>query len=91
MRKQQQVWHDEHATADAIPGIAQAEPSGGLVYALDFLRKRGVAVSGKAIDIGCGKGRNSVYLAKQGYEVFAVDYIKPALAAAEKASARGWR
>lgn len=84
MRKQQQVWHDEHATAAAIPGIAEADPSGGLVYALEYLQKKGVNLGGKAIDIGCGKGRNSVYLAKVGYEVYALDYIKPALEAGEQ-------
>lgn len=84
MRKQQQVWHDEHRAAEAIPGIAAADPSGGLVYVLEYLQKQGVVLSGKAIDIGCGKGRNSVYLAQQGYEVFALDYIKQALEAAEE-------
>lgn len=84
MRKQQQIWHDEHQTTDTLPGIAAAYPSGGLVYAVDFLKKRGVVIGGKAVDIGCGKGRNSVYLAQQGFKVAALDYIKPALDAARQ-------
>jgi SAM-dependent methyltransferase len=28
---------------------------------------------GKALDIGCGNGRNSVYLAKQGFDVVGID------------------
>ena len=79
MRKQQQVWNNEHATSAAIPGIGAADPSGGLVYALELLQKNGVPNGGVAVDIGCGKGRNSVYLAKIGYEVYALDYITSAL------------
>lgn len=34
---------------------------------------------GAAIDIGCGAGRDSVYLATQGWQVNAVDYLPDAL------------
>ncbi|WP_419748357.1 class I SAM-dependent methyltransferase [Clostridium perfringens] len=34
---------------------------------------------GKALDIACGDGRNSIYLARLGYNVYAVDFSKEAL------------
>jgi SAM-dependent methyltransferase len=39
---------------------------------------------GRAIDLGCGTGRNSVYLARHGWDVTAVEVIPAALAAAAR-------
>src|SRR5947207_8623932 len=42
---------------------------------------------GKALDLGCGTGVYSVYLARQGYEVTGLDFIPQALEMARKRSA----
>ncbi len=34
---------------------------------------------GRALDLGCGQGRNALFLAKQGFEVTAVDQNELAL------------
>jgi SAM-dependent methyltransferase len=34
---------------------------------------------GKALDLGCGGGTNSAYLARQGYEVTALDFVPKAI------------
>lgn len=39
---------------------------------------------GKALDIGCGKGRNSVYLAKRDFEVDGVDFSKTSIEMAKQ-------
>jgi len=45
---------------------------------------------GRALDLGCGNGRNSVLLASEGWEVDAVDHSRQAIDwAAEKACAAG--
>lgn len=45
---------------------------------------------GRALDLGCGFGRASIFLAKLGWEVDAVDFVPQALAIArERASADG--
>lgn len=39
---------------------------------------------GKALDIGCGNGRNAVYLSKQGFEVDALDLSSDAIEKAKR-------
>ena len=84
MRKQQQIWHDEHTNQGTLPTMANVEPASGVVQFTDYLKEHGVAPFGKAVDIGAGKGRNSVHLAKLGFKVWALEYIEPAIAAAKQ-------
>jgi cyclopropane fatty-acyl-phospholipid synthase-like methyltransferase len=46
---------------------------------LDFLAATGSLVppGASALDIGCGTGRNAIYLAEQGYSVMAMDFCAP--------------
>lgn len=64
--------------------MANVEPASGVMLFTDWLKEHGVPLSGKAVDIGAGKGRNSVHLAKLGFEVWALEYIEPAIAAAKQ-------
>lgn len=84
MRKQRQIWHDEHTNRGTLPTMANAEPTSGVMLFTEWLKDRGVALSGKGVDVGAGKGRNSVHLAKLGFEVWALEYIGPAVAAAKR-------
>ncbi|MFT8352035.1 class I SAM-dependent methyltransferase [Clostridium saccharoperbutylacetonicum] len=45
---------------------------------------RGILKEGKALDIGCGKGRNSIYIAKKGLEVCGVDFSETSIEMANK-------
>jgi SAM-dependent methyltransferase len=63
-------------------------PDENLVSYLD----RGLITAGRALDLGCGPGRNAVYLASLGFEVDAVDLSPVALAwGAERARDEGTR
>jgi 2-polyprenyl-3-methyl-5-hydroxy-6-metoxy-1,4-benzoquinol methylase len=39
---------------------------------------------GRALDVGCGSGRDAIYLAKRGWRVTAVDFVDKALATAKQ-------
>ncbi|HEY1487026.1 MAG TPA: class I SAM-dependent methyltransferase [Micromonosporaceae bacterium] len=56
-----------------------AKPDESLASHLD----QGRIVPGRALDLGCGPGRNALYLAAQGFEVNAVDLSPAAIAWAE--------
>ena len=42
---------------------------------------------GRALDVGCGSGRDAVHLANQGWQVTAVDFVDKALEKARKRAA----
>ncbi|MEU9301976.1 class I SAM-dependent methyltransferase [Streptomyces sp. NPDC048269] len=63
-----------------------AKPDENLVSYLD----RGLITPGRALDLGCGPGRNALHLASLGFEVDAVDLSPEALAwAGERAREAG--
>lgn len=79
MRKQQLIWESEHQNLSTLPSMAADEPSSGIVYFVEYLKNLEIKPPLKAIDIGCGKGRNAIYLAKCMFEVYAMDYIQSVL------------
>ncbi len=80
MRLQQKIWQDEHALSKTLPFHDASSPASHVVAFAEFLQGRGVSLKGlKAVDIGCGKGRNAIFLAKQGAQVWAIDYISQAV------------
>jgi 2-polyprenyl-3-methyl-5-hydroxy-6-metoxy-1,4-benzoquinol methylase len=50
---------------------------------VEFVEK-GLIKKGKALDICCGAGTNTVYLAKQGFEVTGIDISQTAIKYAKK-------
>jgi SAM-dependent methyltransferase len=68
------VWDRGVPTSDLVELVAGASPSS----------------PGRALDIGCGTGTDSIYLAEHGWEVTGVDMVPKALAIARrKAAAAG--
>jgi SAM-dependent methyltransferase len=55
-------------------------PDENIVSYLD----KGLFERGRSLDIGCGNGRNSVYLAKQGFEVDGIDFSRASIEWAEQ-------
>lgn len=80
-------WDGFYADRDRPVPFFAAKPDENLVSSLD----RGlIAPGGRALDLGCGPGRNALHLAAAGFEVDAVDLSAAALAwAGERARAAG--
>ncbi|MCW8900864.1 MAG: class I SAM-dependent methyltransferase [Gammaproteobacteria bacterium] len=75
------MWNQRYSTETYAYGI---EPNDFLVSMLDKLP------AGKVLCLGDGEGRNSVWLAEQGFDVTAVDLSEVGLAKANKlAKSRG--
>jgi len=68
-------WYQSHADY-------YSAPSDGLVEALHAYAVAPCA----ALDVGCGQGRNSIWLASQGYQVFALDISSSAIKALQQAA-----
>ncbi|MFE9770488.1 class I SAM-dependent methyltransferase [Streptomyces sp. NPDC005931] len=82
-------WDDFYADRSRPVPFFVAKPDENLVSYLD----RGLLpASGRALDLGCGPGRNALYLAARGFEVDAVD-LSPAAVdwARERAATTGTR
>jgi SAM-dependent methyltransferase len=64
-------WNDRYEGRDLI---WTADPNRFLVAEVESL------APGRALDLGCGEGRNAVWLAEQGWEVTAVDFSEVGIA-----------
>jgi SAM-dependent methyltransferase len=79
----EQAWNDRYAESDRI---WSGNPNTALVAEIAGLKP------GRALDLGCGEGADAVWLARQGWQVTAVDISTVALArAAEHAAEAGVR
>lgn len=76
-------WDDFYADRSKPVPFFVSKPDENLVSWLD----QGLIKPGRALDLGCGPGRNSLYLASRGFEVDAVDLSPTAIAWAESRAA----
>ncbi|WJY41873.1 class I SAM-dependent methyltransferase [Streptomyces sp. P9-2B-2] len=73
-------WDGFYADRDRAVPFFVAKPDEHLVSYLE----RGLIAPGRALDLGCGPGRNALHLASLGFEVDAVDLSPAAVAWAEE-------
>jgi len=76
---QQVRWEKEYTTSKGIPTTTRTTPSSSVTEGLTFLQENNLLTGKKVVDLGCGAGRNSLYLAKNGFKVTAVDFAQSAL------------
>lgn len=67
------------SSPSTVEGFVRAEPNAVL---LDYAARRRATGARRALDIGCGAGRNAVPLARQGWWVLGTDLSQPMLTAA---------
>lgn len=82
-------WDKEYDAAFTIPSTRRAAPSHALRLFADFISLKEVSdtqvgTRPSALDVGCGNGRNSIFLARLGYDVTAIDYSNSACQLSQK-------
>jgi SAM-dependent methyltransferase len=73
-------WDDFYADRSKRVPFFVAKPDENLASYLD----RGLVTAGRALDLGCGPGRNALYLASLGFQVDAVDLSPTAITWAQE-------
>ena len=76
-------WNERYAGEGYLLGVA---PSRFLAEEME--RLLALCPGRRALDIACGEGRNSVFLARHGFDVTAVDISDQALAKGERMAAQ---
>ena len=81
---QKEIWQKEYKSLKNVPSSRRMRPSKVAVWLIkEFVSKKKI-IPGKALDIGSGKGRNAIYLAKNGYEVVGIEIVEEAIKFAKK-------
>lgn len=76
LEKRENEWWDKFYSDKEKPvPFFKNIPDESLISYFDI----GILKQGKALDVGCGKGRNSFYLAKRGFEVYGIDFSKTSI------------
>ena len=80
-----ELWDREYGVLHVIPSSRREAPSKALLLAAKLFDLRpGLRV----LDLGCGNGRNAIFLAKLGCEAHAVDFSEVAVKECQKRAAR---
>jgi SAM-dependent methyltransferase len=80
LRTPEPFWNEFYSDRDRKVPFFVNSPDENLVT---YVKNNQIS-RGKVLDIGCGAGRNSIYLAKQGYEVIGIDLSQEAIDWAEE-------
>lgn len=75
-RRALDIWHREYDQAATIPSSLRAAPAHALVELMKVFKFPAT----RALDLGCGNGRNSLFLASLGMQVTALDFCPKAIA-----------
>ena len=75
---QQRIWDEEHKKPTVLLQMDSEEASSGVQKFWSFLEEKNIAVT-RGVEMGCGKGRNVIWLAKKGVETHGFDFSPAAI------------
>lgn len=84
---QKEQWEKEHADPFVLPAMDSTKASSGVLLFWEWLREKNATTKMRGIEMGCGKGRNSIYLATQGATMVGFDFSEVAIQEAKKRAA----
>lgn len=84
---EEDIAYVESCYEPAAPPRNRTTPSGAVAWALEKLKQEHYP-SHRAADIGCGKGRNTLFLARKGMDVTAMDFSLNAIETLNKMAIR---
>lgn len=83
--QQQERWEKEHQTPTTLLQMDSKDASSGVKKFADWLSDQGKNLHGlKGLEVCCGKGRNTIWLAKQGVYMAGLDFSNVAIVEAKK-------
>ena len=85
-RRQRELWNAEHTTPNMVENMDHETPSIGVTRFWEWMTANGHASPSKmkGLEMGCGKGRNCIWLAEQGVAMTGFDFSDVALSEARK-------
>ncbi len=83
LREPTAFWNEFYADREKEVPFFVNSPDENLVHYV----QQGIVQKGAVLELGCGAGRNALYLAKQGFDVHAVDLSSAALQWAKERAA----
>ncbi|MBX9743437.1 MAG: class I SAM-dependent methyltransferase [Chthoniobacterales bacterium] len=83
---QQKIWEEEHKNPHVLLPMDSREASHGVSLFWNWLREKKLPTPLHGLEMGCGKGRNSIWLATQGVTMTAFDFSRVAIEEAKKRS-----
>lgn len=86
-KEQQQIWDKEHRNPHVLLQMDALDPSGGVMKFFNFIKEQGLSDL-VGIEMGCGKGRNVIFLAsqKENQKVYGFDFSPSAIQVANERS-----
>lgn len=82
--QQKIAWENEHKNPQQFTNLAGVEVSGGVESFWKYLEESSKIDEPKGLEIGCGKGRNTIWLAKNGASMDSFDFSTSAISEAKK-------
>jgi SAM-dependent methyltransferase len=76
--EQQRIWDEEHAAPVVLKQMDSDEVSSSVVAFFKFLSESDSACA-TGIEMGCGKGRNTIWLARHGVSMCGFDFSENAI------------
>lgn len=74
-KEMKKAWEEEYKRK-GIPSSFRKDPTKPVTEFITWLKEKTPIRNGEAFDIGCGMGRNSFYLASQGFKVTGLELLE---------------